>query len=142
MGIHLKGQLDHVAVVVKDLDAAIQVYEDLGLDFGEKREVVPEQGVTTAFALIDEHAQLELLAPCGEAGPIHKFIDQKGEGIHHLCFRVSDIHQHSQELRAKGYRLIYDTPKKGAHNCLVNFIHPKSTYGVLIEISQKQEAYE
>lgn len=134
----IDGTLDHVAVVVKDLDQAIAIYEDLGLNFLPEREVVEKQGVTTAFAPMDTHAQLELLTPYGEDGPIHKFIEKKGEGIHHLCFKVADVQKKTDELKAKGYKLIHDQPVDGAHHCLVNFIHPKSTNGVLIEISQKK----
>jgi methylmalonyl-CoA/ethylmalonyl-CoA epimerase len=134
----INGTLDHVAVVVKDLDQAIQIYEDLGLTFSAEREVVKEQAVQTAFASIDQHAHLELLTPFGDSGPIHKFLEKKGEGIHHLCFKVDDVHSKTKELKDKGYVLIHDTPVNGANNCLVNFIHPKSTKGVLIEISQKQ----
>ena len=135
----INGTLDHVAVVVKDLDAAIAIYEDLGLCFSTQREIVEEQGVTTAFAQIDQHAHLELLTPFGENGPIHKFLEKKGEGIHHLCFKVNDVQAKTIELSDKGYTLIHNEPIAGANNCLVNFIHPKSTKGVLIEISQKQE---
>jgi len=134
------GTLDHVAVVVRDLDQAIQIYEDLGLEFSPKREIVKEQAVQTVFASIDQQAHLELLTPFGESGPIHKFLETKGEGIHHLCFLVKDVELKTKELKDKGYVLIHDHPVKGAKNCLVNFIHPKSTKGVLIEISQKQGA--
>jgi len=128
--------LDHVAVVVEDLDSAQKIYEDIGLSFSGEREVVASQGVITAFASIDTRAHLELLCPHGEDGPIHQFLKKKGEGIHHLCFRVQDVEKKCHELKTKGYRLIYDTPVSGANNCLVNFIHPKSTGGVLIELSQ------
>ncbi len=131
--------LDHVAIAVKDLDISQKVYEDIGFTFQKEREVVESQGVTTAFAHIDTHAHIELLCPYGEDGPIHKFIEKNGQGIHHLCFRVKDVKQKCEELKNKGYRLIYEAPTVGAGNCLVNFIHPKSTGGVLIEVSQKIE---
>ena len=131
--------LDHVAVAVNSLDKSQKIYEDLGLKFEKKREVVASQAVETAFASIDQRAHLELLAPHGESGPIHKFLEKKGEGIHHLCFRVKDVAAKSEELKKKGYTLINEKPVPGANNCLVNFIHPKSTGGVLIEISQPME---
>ncbi len=131
--------LDHVAIAVKDLDSAVQVWENLGLEFENEREVVEEQGVVTAFAQIDTNAHLELLCPHGEGGPIHKYIEKKGEGIHHLCFKVKDVSAKTIELRDKGFTLINEAPVKGAGGCLVNFIHPKSTGGVLVEISQKVE---
>jgi methylmalonyl-CoA epimerase len=74
--------------------------------------------------------------PFGESGPIHQYLQKKGEGIHHLCFRVDDIESKSRELTAQGMVLLYEKAQTGAHDCLVNFIHPKSTGGVLIEISQ------
>lgn len=129
--------LDHVAIAVENLNESIRVYEDLGLEFSAKREVVSEQKVTTAFAQIDQLSHIELLEPLNNEGPIAKFIEKKGPGIHHLCFRVKDISQKQDELTSKGYKFIYPTPQKGAGGCLVNFIHPKSSGGVLIEISQK-----
>ena len=134
-----KPYLDHVAIAVKDLDKGIAIYNDLGLNFDEAREIVKEQGVVTAFASIDENAHLELLAPIDDEGTIANFIKKNGEGIHHICFRVENVAQKSEDLIRKGYRLIYPEPVRGANNCLVNFIHPKSTGGVLIELSEKKE---
>lgn len=128
--------LDHVAIAVKNLDSAQKVYEDLGLNFSKDREVVESQKVTTAFAHIDEHAHIELICPINEEGPVQKFIEKNGEGIHHLCFKVPDVVKKCEEMKSLGYQLIYEKPFNGANNCLVNFIHPKSTGGVLIEISQ------
>ena len=130
--------LDHIAIVVESLDKSQKVYEDLGFVFKPEREIVAEQGVKTAFAQVDHNANIELLEPYGKNGPIHKFIEKKGPGIHHLCFRVKDVVKKSKELKDKGYILINEQPVTGAHNCLVNFIHPKSTGGVLIEISQRK----
>ena len=132
--------LDHVAIAVINLDRSQKVYEDLGLTFSNKREVVESQKVTTAFAHIDEHAHIELICPLNNEGPVQKFIEKNGEGIHHLCFKVPDVKKKSDEMKALGYQLIYDQPFVGANNCLVNFVHPKSTGGVLIEISQSLDA--
>lgn len=132
--------LDHIAVATKSIEKAAQMYSDIGLTFADQREVVAEQGVTTAFAPIDQHAHLELLEPYGAEGPIHRYIEKKGEGLHHLCFRVGNVEKKCQELKDKGYILLNEQPVPGANNCLVNFIHPKSTGGVLIEISEKREA--
>ncbi len=126
--------LDHIAIAVSSLER-IRVWEDLGLRFSPEREVVSDQGVTTAFAPIDAHAHLELLEPTGPETPIGKFIAKNGEGLHHLCFKVPDVHAKQKELESKGYRFIYPQARTGAGGCLVNFIHPKSTGGVLIEIS-------
>lgn len=127
--------LDHVAIAVSNLDHAQKIWEDIGITFSSTREEVPSQQVTTAFAHIDEHAHLELVCPINSAGPIQKFIEKNGEGIHHMSFKVPDVALKTKELVAMGYRMIYEVPVVGANNCLVNFIHPKSTGGVLVEIS-------
>ncbi len=129
--------LNHIAVAVNSLEDAVKVYEELGLEFGDEREEVLDQGVRTAFASIDQKAHLELLQPISEDSPIKKFINSKGPGIHHLCFEVKDLESKFLELSNKGFKFIYDKPKIGAGGMLVNFIHPKSTGGVLIELSQK-----
>lgn len=138
-------KLDHIAIAVNNLDRARKVYEDLGLKFESEAEVVESEGVVTLFAPLSPHGHsgaehLELLAPYGESGPIHQYLDKKGEGIHHICLRVDDIDQMCLQLEQKGYRLIYKTPKIGARNMRVNFIHPKSTGGVLIELATCQIA--
>lgn len=133
--------LDHIAIAVNSIDTAKKTYEDLGFTFSKEREVVKEQGVTTAFAKVDQSANIELLEPYGENGPIQKYLDKKGPGIHHLCFRVKNVSETCADLKSKGYTLLNEEPIKGAHNCLVNFIHPKSTGGVLIEVSQPQGAH-
>jgi methylmalonyl-CoA/ethylmalonyl-CoA epimerase len=131
--------LDHIAIAVKSIPHAKKIYQDMGLTFDEKVEEVKEQQVLTAFASIDHHAHIELLEPTSEASTIHKFIESKGEGIHHLCFKVKDVRAKTAELTNKGYRFIYPEPRIGAGGCLVNFLHPKSTGGVLIELSQRPE---
>jgi methylmalonyl-CoA epimerase len=129
--------LDHIAIAVKNIPAAKKIYEDMGLIFDPKIEEVKDQKVFTAFAQIDKNAHIELLEPTSTESTIHKFIESKGEGIHHLCFKVPDVKVKTEELTSKGYRFIYPEPRIGAGGCLVNFIHPKSTGGVLIEISQR-----
>jgi methylmalonyl-CoA/ethylmalonyl-CoA epimerase len=128
--------LDHIAIAVKSIKSAQKIYEDIGFQFSSKVEEVEEQKVLTKFAHIDTHAHIELLEPTSSESTIHKFIETKGEGIHHLCFKVKDLEEKMIELSAKGYRFIYPHPKVGAGGCLVNFLHPKSTGGVLIELSQ------
>jgi methylmalonyl-CoA/ethylmalonyl-CoA epimerase len=129
--------LDHIAIAVKSISHARKIYEDMGMTFSDQIEEVKEQKVLTAFAQIDQNAHIELLEPTSPESTIHKFIETKGEGIHHLCFKVPDVKAKTAELSAKGYKFIYPEPRIGAGNCLVNFIHPKSTGGVLIEISQR-----
>ena len=131
--------LDHIAVATKDLERSVDIFTSMGLKFKDEREIVTEQKVETAFAQIDMTANLELLMPVNNEGPIQKFIETRGEGIHHLCFRVDDIEKSMEELTEKGFKFIYDAPKLGAHHCKVNFIHPKSTGGILIELSQQGE---
>ena len=130
-------RLDHVAIAVNDIEESIKIYTALGLRFDSKREVVESQKVKTAFAAIDAHAHIELLEPTDEDGPIAKYIAKKGQGIHHLCFQVPNVKLKQQELEIQGLKFIYEAPIMGAGNCLVNFIHPKSSNGVLIELSQK-----
>lgn len=129
--------LDHIAIAVKSISNSKKIYEDMGMTFDPKVEEVKEQKVFTAFAQIDQNAHIELLEPTSTESTIHKFIETKGEGIHHLCFKVPDVKKKTEELTQKGYKFIYPEPKIGAGGCLVNFIHPKSTGGVLIEISQR-----
>lgn len=131
--------LDHIAIAVTSLEESIKLYENLGLKFSKEREVVASQKVKTAFCHVDENAHIELLEPTEESSTIQKFIDKNGQGIHHLCFRVKDVNEKQKELTSKGMKFIYDKPFIGAGNCLVNFIHPKSMNGVLVEISQKLE---
>lgn len=131
--------LDHVAIAVSNLDRAQKIWEDLGLTFSGEREEVPSQNVTTAFAHVDEHAHIELVCPINEQGPIQKFIEKNGEGIHHMSFKVPDVQKKTEELIASGYKMIYEKAVPGANNCLVNFIHPKSTGGVLVEIATTQK---
>lgn len=129
--------LDHIAIAVKSISSARKIYEDMGMTFSPEIEEVKEQKVKTAFAQIDQNAHIELLEPTSEESTIHKFIESKGEGIHHLCFKVPDVKKKTAELTALGYKFIYPEPRIGAGGCLVNFIHPKSTGGVLMEISQR-----
>lgn len=129
--------LDHIAIAVNDLETTVDIYSALGLTFTPEREIVESQKVKTAFASIDHNAHIELLEPTSSDSAIQKYIDKKGPGIHHICFKVKDVILKQQELSDKGFKFIYENPTEGAGNCLVNFIHPKSTGGVLIEISQK-----
>ena len=131
--------LDHIAIATDSIDKSVAQYELLGLKFSDDREVVESQNVTTAFASIDKNAHIELLEPLSSEGAIAKFISSKGPGIHHLCFKVPDVVAKQAELEAAGVKMIYPEPFAGANNCLVNFIHPKSMNGVLVEISQKMD---
>jgi methylmalonyl-CoA/ethylmalonyl-CoA epimerase len=128
-----KPMLDHIGIAVRSLDAA-KIYGDLGLQI-EHVETVEGQKVRTAFLSVGD-ANLELLEPTAPDSPIAKFIEKRGEGIHHICLRVDDLESHLAALLAKGYRLINEHPVPGAHGCRVAFLHPSAGNGVLIELSQ------
>ena len=130
-----KPTLDHIGIAVKSLDAA-KIYEALGLSI-EHIETVSTQGVRTAFLSAGD-ASIELLEPTGPESTVAKFIEKRGEGVHHICFRVDDIEVHLARLKAQGYRLINEAPVPGAHGCRVAFLHPAAGNGVLIELSEKQ----
>jgi methylmalonyl-CoA epimerase len=129
-----KPTLDHIGIAVKSLDAA-KIYEALGLTI-EHVETVETQGVRTAFLAAGD-AMIELLEPSGPQSTIAKFIEKRGEGIHHICFRVDDIEAQLARLQQQGYRLINESPVPGAHGCRVAFLHPAAGNGVLIELSEK-----
>ncbi len=129
--------LDHIAIAVKSIKEARKLYEDIGFTFEKHEEVVESQKVKTAFAKVEGKAKIELLEATDSSSTIAKFINSKGEGIHHLSFRVDDIVKKQKELSDKGYIFIYTQAQPGADECMVNFIHPKSTGGILIELSQK-----
>ena len=130
-----KPRLDHIGIAVKSLDAA-KIYEALGLTI-DHIETVETQGVRTAFLAAGD-AMIELLEPSGPQSTIAKFIEKRGEGIHHICFRVDDIEAQLARLQQQGYRLINESPVPGAHGCRVAFLHPAAGNGVLIELSEKQ----
>lgn len=129
-------KLEHIGIAVRDLEASIKTYETLLNTNCYKRESVESEGVITAF-FQTENTKIELLEATNENSPIHKFIQKKGEGIHHMAFEVKDIKIEMIRLEEEGYRLLNKEPKKGADNKLVCFIHPKDTSGVLIELCQE-----
>jgi methylmalonyl-CoA/ethylmalonyl-CoA epimerase len=129
-------KLDHIGIAVRSLDAA-RVYEALGLHI-EHVETVASQGVKTAFLSVGD-ANLELLEPTGPDSTVAKFIEKRGEGIHHVCLRVDDLDAHLAKLKTAGFRLINEAPVPGAHGCRVAFLHPAAGNGVLIELSEKLE---
>ena len=131
-----KPTLDHIGIAVRSL-ASAQIYQDLGLTI-EHVETVETQRVKTAFLSVGD-SNLELLEPTSPDSPIAKFIEKRGEGIHHICLRVDDLEAHLERLKAAGYRLINEAPVPGAHGCRVAFLHPAAGNGVLIELSEKHE---
>jgi methylmalonyl-CoA epimerase len=130
--------LDHVAIVVKDLDAAIALYTTT-LGFSEVyRELVPDQGVE-AVGLRTGDAVIELLRPLDEASPIAKYRGDAQTKLHHTAYRVDDIRAELERLKRDGVRLIDEQPRRGAHGNAIAFLHPKSTGGVLIELCQRED---
>ena len=131
-----KPTLDHIGIAVRSIGDA-KIYEALGLTI-DHVERVETQGVTTAF-LSAGQVNLELLEPLSPESTVAKFIEKRGEGIHHICLRVDDIDSHLERLKAGGFRLIDQQPVPGAHGCRVAFLHPAAGHGVLIELSEKVE---
>jgi methylmalonyl-CoA/ethylmalonyl-CoA epimerase len=133
-----KPTLDHIGIAVESLSDGVRFYQALGLEL-EGVEEVEAQGVTVGFLPVGD-SRIELLAPTGPSSPIAKHIERRGSGLHHICLRVADIRAAMASLTDDGYRLLSDEPQQGAHGCLVCFVHPKSTGGVLLELSQPPEA--
>ncbi|MEE9175598.1 MAG: methylmalonyl-CoA epimerase [Thermodesulfobacteriota bacterium] len=133
--------LYHVAIAVRDLSAVEEVYKTaLGLRV-EHREVVEDQGVKTSMLVPEDGGTaIELLEPMDENSPISKFLDKRGEGIHHICFKVDDIEAVLERLKKQGVRLIDESPRPGAYNSRVAFIHPKAMNGVLVELAEVNKA--
>ena len=128
-------RIDHVGIAVADLDAAIQMYEN---SFGMRcvhTEVNEEQGVREAMLEVgDSGSYLQLLAPLSPDSTIGRFLDKNGPGIQQMAYRVDSIDEVSEHLRSQGMRLLYDAPKNGTAGSRVNFVHPKSAGGVLVEL--------
>jgi methylmalonyl-CoA epimerase len=130
--------LDHIAIAVPDLTKAIERFaEDFGLNLKGKEDV-PEAKTSAAFFPI-QNSNIELVHPLNGEGPVQKYLDKKGGGIHHLCFASDNIEEDVARLKAKGYQFLSDAPTIGAHNCKVIFIHPKSCDGVLVELNQPMD---
>ena len=133
----MKAVLDHIGIAVDDLDAALAFYTDaLGLDV-EMTEDVPSQGVRAHFVRVGS-AALELLEATSQESPIRRFLTRRGAGIHHITLRVDDIAATLARLKARGIRLVDETPRDGAEGALVAFVHPASAHGVLVELKQER----
>jgi methylmalonyl-CoA/ethylmalonyl-CoA epimerase len=127
--------IDHIGIAVKDLEAAIKTYEKLLDSKCYKRETIEDQKVETAFFKTGE-SKVELLGAIGNDSVITKYVEKRGEGMHHVAFEVDDIHSELQRLRDEGFTLISEKPTPGADNKLVAFVHPKDNCGVLVELCQ------
>lgn len=129
-------KIEHIGIAVKDLQISNKIYEKLlGVPSYKEEEVVTE-GVKTSFFQVGPN-KIELLEATNDTSPIAKFIEKRGEGIHHIAFEVDDILEEMKRLQQEGFILLNEKPKKGADNKWVAFLHPKETNGVLIELCQE-----
>ncbi len=126
--------IDHIGIAVKNIEESLKIYELLGFKC-ESVEEVPQQKVKVAFLPCGD-SELELLEPTAEDSPVQKFIDKRGEGIHHIAVRVDDVQEAIAKLKEAGVRMIDETPRYGAGGAKIAFVHPKMT-GVLFEITQR-----
>ena len=130
-------KVEHIGIAVKDLRKANQIFEKLFNQLNYKQEELTSEGVVTSFFKVGE-TKIELLEATSENSAIAKFIEKRGEGIHHIAFEVEDIDSEMKRLRAEGFQLIHQSPKDGVDNKRICFLHPKSTNGVLIELCQEK----
>lgn len=128
------GGLHHIGIAVRTLSEAVSRYEAMGLRAGPP-EVVESEGVRLAFVQAGE-ARLELLEPLRSDGVIARFLERRGEGLHHVAFSTKDIRESTRELRSQGFQVLDEAPRRGHGGRLVAFVHPKSLHGVLLELVQ------
>lgn len=128
--------VEHIGIAVRDIAASNALFTKLLSNAPYKAEVIESEGVATSFFRINE-TKIELLEATSPDSPIAKFLEKKGEGIHHIAFEVDDIEAEMNRLQDEGFTLLNDVPKRGADNKLVCFLHPKATNGVLIELCQE-----
>ena len=128
-------RLDHIGIAVDSIPQGKLIYEILGLK-SDHEELVKSEKVKTAFLPLANDCTVELLEATDNESPVAKFLEKKGPGIHHICFRVKNIREVLARLKKAGIQLINEEPKMGAHDMWVAFIHPKATGGVLIELSE------
>lgn len=131
-------KIEHIGIAVKSIENANQIYTSLLGASPYKMEEVKSEGVKTSFFKIGNN-KIELLEAINPDSPIAKFIEKRGEGVHHIAFAVDDIQSEIVRLKNEGFIVLNDTPKKGADNKLVVFLHPKSTGGVLVELCQDRK---
>lgn len=131
-------KLEHIGIAVKSLGISDELFARLLGKESYKKETVEREGVVTSFYETGE-SKIELLEASNPESPISKFIEKKGEGIHHLAFGVENIKEEIKRLKKEGFQFISEEPKEGADNKLVVFLHPKSTNGVLVELCQEKQ---
>lgn len=130
-------KIEHIGIAVKDLKAANNLYSKLLNTSPYKMEEVDSENVNTSFFQVGE-SKIELLEGTSPESPISKFIEKRGEGVHHIAFEVDDIEKEITRLTKEGFQMIHEKPKDGADNKLIAFLHPKSSNGVLIELCQEK----
>ena len=130
-------KINHIGIAVKDLDASVNFYKKLGLKV-EATEIIESQKVKVAFIPIGE-IRIELLEATSDESPIAKFIEKKGEGIHHLAFNTNELIPALETVESQKIQLIDKVPRKGAHDSEIAFLHPKSTHGVLVELCEEKK---
>lgn len=128
-------KIEHIGIAVKDLELSEKLFSKLFDTEVYKRETVLDQNVITSFLRVGPN-KIELLQSTTEDGVINKFIEKKGEGFHHIAFKVEDLRSEMQRLKEAGYKLLSEEPKPGADNKIICFLHPKSTGGMLVELVQ------
>jgi methylmalonyl-CoA/ethylmalonyl-CoA epimerase len=133
---HMLTNVEHIGIAVRDIAASNDLFTKLLNVAPYKAEAVASEGVTTSFFQVN-HTKIELLEATSPDSPIAKFLEKKGEGIHHIAFEVDDIEGEMTRLKKEGFTVLNDVPKRGADNKLVCFLHPKGTNGVLIELCQE-----
>jgi methylmalonyl-CoA/ethylmalonyl-CoA epimerase len=131
-------KLEHIGIAVKSLGISDELFSKLLGTESYKKETVEREGVVTSFYAAGE-SKIELLEASREESPISRFIDKKGEGIHHLAFGVENILHEVERLKKEGFEFISEEPKEGADNKLIVFLHPKCTNGVLVELCQEKQ---
>ena len=129
-------KIEHIGIAVKNIEQSNDLFTKLFGKTPYKLEKVASEGVSTSFFQLGD-SKIELLEATDENSPIAKFIEKKGEGLHHIAFEVADIHAEMKRLQSEGFTLLSEQPKKGADNKLICFLHPKGTNGVLIELCQE-----
>ncbi len=130
-------KIEHIGIAVKDLKESIPLFEQLLNTPCYKTETVADEGVNTAFFRTGD-SKIELLEATKETSPIARFLEKKGPGMHHIAFEVENIEAEMKRLSALGFELLHDTPKNGADNKRICFLHPKSTNGVLVELCEER----
>ncbi len=129
-------KIEHIGIAVKNFEVSVPLYEKMLNTACYKQELVASEKVNTAFFKVGE-SKIELLCSTDPEGVIARYIDKKGEGIHHIAYEVEDIYAEMARMQTEGFTLLQDTPKRGADNKWVCFLHPKDTGGVLVELCQE-----